>query len=323
MRIAFNNDPPFFNLIDSMPDIDSIEGLHVETFLEKHGLVADWQDAEGTWGSKDINGIWNGVVGKVGYSMCDVGISIISITRERGSFIDYTHPVGVDSMIWMSKPPQKLPPATNIIRIFDRVTWLLTFISMAATSFMLLVVSFAGLSYGVGTADISAILLTPFRTLYAEPLPAWFDKRGPRAFLSRGFTGNFLLLMWAVLSNFIVMAFLCNIRAMLMKPVFQKPIDTTRDIFITDKIPIVAAAGGFWPEYMRTSSNEWERLAGETGYGYKNSQERNKDLIEKIYIAGSHVLLTEPEFMAFKIQTSEYFKDKDPPIFHISRERIR
>ena len=323
MRIAFNNDPPFFNLIDSKPDIDSIEGLHVETFLEKHGLVADWQDAKGTWGSKDINGTWNGVVGKVGYSISDVGIAIISYTVERGSFIDYSHPVGVDGQKWVSKPPEKLPPATNIIRIFDKTTWLLIFISMLATSLVLLIASRAGLSYGVGTSDVSSVLLTPFQTLNAEFLPAWFSRRATRTFFSPGFTGNYLLLVWTVMGSLITMAFLCNIRAMLMKPVFQKPIDYTKDIFTEGKIPINNFAGSFWPQYMKTSSNKCERLAWETGYATKTYEERDITLIEKIYKAGSHVYLNNPESIAFKIQDMEFYKDKEAPIFHMSRDTIR
>ena len=64
-------------------------------------------------------------------------------------------------MKWMSKPPQKLPPATNIVRIFDSITWLLIFIAMIAVSFTLVVASYVGLQYGVGTTDTFTLLLTP------------------------------------------------------------------------------------------------------------------------------------------------------------------
>ena len=252
---------------------------------------------------------------------------------ERASFIDYSHPVGVDAMKWMSKPPQKLPPATNIVRIFDSITWLLIFISMLAVSFTLVAASYVGLQYGVGTTDTVTLLLTPFQTLNAEPLPSWFSKEKPRMgskkhsgsceVMSPGFTGNYLLLMWAVMGSLITMAFMCNIRAMLMKPVFQKPIDTTKDIFTWDKITINSDAGSFWPEYLKTSTNEWERLAGETGYAFLTAHEREEDIIQKIYKDGSHVSLENPEYIAHQIQKVEWFKDKQPPIFHISRDFIR
>ena len=108
-----------------------------------------------------------------------------------------------------------------------------------------------------------------------------------------------------------------------MKPVFQKPIDTTKDIFTWDKITINSDAGSFWPEYLKTSTNEWERLAGETGYAFLTAHEREEDIIQKIYKDGSHVSLENPEYIAHQIQKVEWFKDKQPPIFHISFDFIR
>ena len=56
------------------------------------------------WGSLDPEtGLWNGVVGMVGYGQSDLGVSIISYTQERNSFIDYSHAVGTDSMVWVTK----------------------------------------------------------------------------------------------------------------------------------------------------------------------------------------------------------------------------
>ena len=322
LKVAFNKEAPFFDMADSKIDIDTVEGVFVDTFLEKNGLVAEWHDANFSWGSKDPNGTWNGVVGMVGYKTCDVGITYIGYTEERGSFIDFSHPAGDTGMSWISKTPQKLPPATNIIRIFDKTSWLLIFISMLATSLMLLIASRAGLSYGVGTSDITSILLTPFQTLNAESLPGWFSRRATRGILSPGFTGNYLLLMWTVMGSLISMAFLCNIRAMLMKPVFQKPIDSTEDILTVGKIPINDVESSFWPEYLKTSSNKWERLAGETGYSVKSIAERNRALVEKVYEADTHVYLASP-VQSLTFLNLKYFKHKDRPIFHISRERLR
>ena len=188
---------------------------------------------------------------------------------------------------------------------------------------MLLLGSYVGISYGVGTSDITTLLLTPFQTLNAESLPVWFSKKETNYFMSPGFTGNYLLLMWAVMGSLISMAFLCNIRAMLMKPVFQKPIDSTKDIFTAGKIPINNVAGGFWPKYMKTSSNALERLAGETGYAFLTTEERDEGLIELIYKAGSHVYLNNPESAAYYVQKDERLNTKQPPIFHFSREVIR
>ena len=208
------------------------------------------------------------------------------------------------------------------LRIFDQTTWLMILISMIATSLMLLIASRAGLSYGVGTADTTSVFLTPFRTLNAEHLPVWFSRRGNRRFFSPGFTGNYMLLMWTVLGSLITMAFLCNIRAMLMKPVFQKPVDSTKDIFTLGKIPIYLGRSTFWADYLKTSSNEWERLVGQTVDSFKTKEEENRVMIEKVYEAESHVFLNSPVY-TLNFLDLEYFKDKERPVFHISRERLR
>ena len=129
-------------------------------------------------------------------------------------------------------------------------------------SLVLLLVSKVGISYGVGTADITAVLITPFQMLNAEHLPVWFSTREGhgRPFFSRGFTGNYLLLLWAVLGSLITLAFLCNIRAMLMKPVFEKPIDSTRDIFRAGNIPTIGDSGGFFYAKWRILAKIYEKI---------------------------------------------------------------
>ena len=56
--------------------------------------------------------------------------------------------------------------------------------------------------------------------------------------------------------------FSSNILSMLMIPVYEKKIETTEDIFIQDKIPLVNLAGSFWKEFLETSPNSWERKSG-------------------------------------------------------------
>ena len=203
---------------------------------------------------------------------------------------------------------------------------------MLAVSLSLVLASHLGLKYGVGTKDTVTLLLSPFQTLNAEPMPSWFSKverkgrrKGSRnlAFFTPGFTGNYLLLMWAVLGSLITMAFMCNIRAIMMKPVFKKPIDSTKDIFIGKKTTNNNYAGAFWQDYLATSTNKWERLAAETGYAFKTNKEKEVAIIKNIYEDGSHVSLENPEYIAYQSQIVEWFKDKPPPIFHISRDVIR
>ena len=262
---------------------------------------------------------------QVGYSECDVGITVISYSQERNSFIDYSHPVGQDGPVWLSKPPQKLPPSTNIVRVFDSMTWLFVFVSMVTVSLMLLIASQLGIQYGVGTSDVITLLLTPFQTLNAESLPTWFIKkdRTTRVF-SPGFSGNFILLMWAVMGSLIALAFMSNIRAMLLKPVYEQPIETTKDIFDVGRIPIIKE-GSFFTQYFKTSENPWQRLAYEKRYSIslKDKKEEERVTKEEVHNHGTHVILKHPEKMAYSLNHDEFYKGKSVPIFHASKKSVR
>ena len=87
----------------------------------------------------------------------------MSYNAERASFIDYTHQLGIDGMVWVSKPPQKLPPITNILRIFDLSSWMFILLSMITVGLALLLVSRVGTQYGGQRQDYIDIMLVSFR----------------------------------------------------------------------------------------------------------------------------------------------------------------
>ena len=46
-------------------DEDTVEGVVLQTYIDKHRLNVDWIDEGGFWGSLNHNGTFNGVVGRV------------------------------------------------------------------------------------------------------------------------------------------------------------------------------------------------------------------------------------------------------------------
>ena len=69
MRVSYNIDPVFFKFkndeISQGSDVNTIEGVVLKTYIDKHNLSVDWINEQGLWGSKDENGTFNGVVGRV------------------------------------------------------------------------------------------------------------------------------------------------------------------------------------------------------------------------------------------------------------------
>ena len=46
-------------------DVETIEGLALRTLIDKYNLTTRWSYEGFIWGSKDENGTFNGVVGRV------------------------------------------------------------------------------------------------------------------------------------------------------------------------------------------------------------------------------------------------------------------
>ena len=242
-------------------------------------------------------------------------------------FVDYSPAVGEDGTVWFSKLPQKLPPATNLMRIFDSKSWAAIFLSMLTVSLLLTLVSYLGKDYGVGTRNYIDVLLVPFRMLNGEAFPNWFDQKlrhpSRQKMFMPGFTGNYILLLWSMMGMIIALAFLSNLRTMLLSPVLEKPVDSTKDLILTGKIPINAWKGGLWPSYLQTSPNEWEQKAYEIGEPYEEIGMQNVLLQTVVYADGTHSLLITYEFVAFEIISDPWYKDKTPPYYHVSKEILR
>ena len=97
---------------------------------------------------------------------------------------------------------------------------------------------------------------------------------------------------------FISFAFMSNIRAMLLKPSYETPVDSTEELLKRGIIPI-NSNGGFWEEYLLSSINPWERLAGEKGITFQSGAEQQKLIREKVKMEGSHASLENTEAVAY------------------------
>ena len=54
-------------MVSNGPDLDTIEGVLLESYLDQYNLNVQWIDEQGFWGSKSDDGTFNGVVGRVSY----------------------------------------------------------------------------------------------------------------------------------------------------------------------------------------------------------------------------------------------------------------
>ena len=115
---------------------------------------------------------------QVGYGEADLGITNIWYLPDRQSLVDYSHYVGDTAMKWVSKPPGKLPPFTNIIRVFDNQCWAWIGASVMFVILACWIVCRLGPSYGVvNPLDKVLIVLLPLATLTVENMPRPFKSK--------------------------------------------------------------------------------------------------------------------------------------------------
>ena len=229
---------------------------------------------------------------------------------ERASFVEYTVPLMEAEAKWVSKAPSKKTSATSILGIFDTTTWILTFASM-----LLLSCALIATYYLCGDKpDIVLLILTPLAMFNAEAMPVDVEKINKKR--SRGdFTRNFLYLIWSVLGMILAFCFLCNLRAMILKPSLENPIDTTQDIVIKGKTPIIVA--GLFTNLMETSSNQWHREAREIAQVIPNPSFIKENLETVVQQDGTHSVMASPPVIAYALKDQE-----NPPAIHFSKENI-
>lgn len=221
---------------------------------------------------------------------------------------------------WVTKAPEKKSSATNLLRIFDKTSWGLTFFSMLVVSLSLVVAYRVGTYYGMKPNDVCSTIFVPLAMLNAEGFPRETTVQS-RNFFSRGFSQNCILLNWSVFGMVLVFCFLCNLRAMILKPQMEAPIDTTKDLILSGTTPIVIA--GFWQDYLLTSVNLWERKAGASDFIQQNSGDTEHHLKSKVQKDGTHAAISQPEEIAYAVKHDPWYKNKQKPVFHFSKESLR
>ena len=121
---------------------------------------------------------------------------------------------------------------------------------------------------------------------------------------------------------FISFAFMSNIRATLLKPSYETPVDSTEELLKRGITPI-NSNGGFWEEYLLSSINPWERLAGEKGITFESGSQQQRLIREKVKMEGSHASLENTEAIAYLSLVDPQYKSLPAPVFHLSKEHIR
>ena len=187
-------------------------------------------------------------------------------------------------MKWISKAPGKKVSVTNLLQMFDLTSWLLIIASLVVMSVMLITVQKIQHQLGGEDQDIFLSIITPIAMLTAENISSTVRNSRPNQL----FTRNFLLRMWSVMGTIIVFLFVCNLRAMLLKPARDTPIDTTKELLLQEKIPIVVKTQD--KQFLEASPNVWQREAGQNALMVGDPNNMTTFIEKLIQTDGTHVI---------------------------------
>ena len=182
---------------------------------------------------------------------------------------------------------------------------------MVIMSLMLIAVHKIQHQFGGENQDISISIITPLAMLTAENISATVFNSRTNQLLAR----NFLLLLWSVMGSFIVFSFTCNLRAMLLKPASDRPIDTTEDLFLQGKSPIVVMTQN--KQSLQASPNEWQRKAAENALVIGDPQKIKTFLETFIQTDGTHAMEMPVVGVVWRLKDQE----KQIPL-HFSEENL-
>ena len=112
----------------------------------------------------------------------------------------------------------------------------------------------------------------------------------------RGFSANFVFIIWGIFAAVISYAFLAIFRDILIMPVYSKTVDTPQDVIDLGLIPIVTDGGFYQREHMTDSPIPSYQYLGGLIYIPKDYDEWESLFINEVGILGTHVsigVLTE------------------------------
>ena len=117
-----------------------------------------------------------------------------------------------------------------------------------------------------------------------------------------GRASNLLYLLWAIFGGFILHILLCNLLSVLLRPIYQKPVDTTKDLINTEITPFLVPGSEFVVQFFADSLDPSYR---EVSKRFKIAKDWNEydELVLKVPSTGLYAQLgNRPDYWLVPIE---------------------
>ena len=126
----------------------------------------------------------------------------------------------------------------------------------------------------------------------------------------RGFSANFVVLMWSLCGGILLYSLLANFRVMLLKPMLEKPVNTAKEILDRGMVPMTQDGAQFYVDLLRQSSNPIYQKLADRAIVPKDYDELIRFLEDDVLGAGTHVFLyTKNVYILYELGDFHVSKD--------------
>ena len=98
---------------------------------------------------------------------------------------------------------------------------------------------------------------------------------------------NMLYLVWAIFGGFMLHILLCNFLSVLLRPSYEKPVETTKDLIDRDITPILVPGSEYIVQFFKNSPNQDFQELSKRIYVSKDWNEHD-ELVLKVVSTGSY-----------------------------------
>ncbi|XP_059079180.1 uncharacterized protein LOC131877509 [Tigriopus californicus] len=213
-------------------DWDLINGL-----LEHYGMTFNMVRSTKLSTTLLENGTTYGYLYEIQNRRYDLGIGQLTITRERGRYLDFTRDMFQRELGFASQPLRRAGKPETLILPFDNQTWLFLIACLFTITFFLMFIAF--IDEQLTPHDCYESFIMAFSPLVQESQP-------PRLFYKFKFsTRRFFLGSWLITGGLLAMFYDSNLLATMTTVNYAKPIDTPKEI-IASGLPVFVSQGNIF-----------------------------------------------------------------------------